>query len=81
MAQKTTDPPETEDKPAIRADISSEMNEEIEKAVALMKLRGDKDRNNRSKLIRSFVEEGLKKLAPEIAEAEAAIRKPRKPAK
>lgn len=83
MAPKTTEPPteppKADGKPAIRADISEEMDDEIEKAVALMKLRGDKDRDNRSKLIRSFVEKGLKELAADVAEAEAAVRKTPKP--
>lgn len=76
MAPKTAEP-KTE-KAAIRADIPTEMDDEIERAVALMKLRGDKALDNRSKLIRYFVERGLAELAPEIEAAQAAVRKPKK---
>ena len=69
----------TSEKPSkthIRADIPPELDEKIEKAVALMKFRGDKELGDRSKLIRKAVEDYLATLEADIARMEAAAKEP-----
>lgn len=64
----------------IRADITAELDDQIDKAVALMKFRGDKERSDRSKLIRKVLEEYVATLETDIARMEAVAKEQAPPA-
>ena len=63
-------------KAALRADCTPEMDKQIEDAVAILCLRGE--RTDKSKFIRDAVEKRLQELAPIIERAQQAVRTPPK---
>ena len=68
--EKTTEPVH------LRADITPELDEQIDLAVALMKLRGNKELSDRSKLIRRAVEQYLEGLRADIDRLRAEAQNP-----
>lgn len=60
-------------RPSLKADITPELDELVDKAVATLRLRGEKI--DRSKFIRDAVERRLRELEPIIANAEAGANK------
>lgn len=73
--------PKTPKQRPIRADITPEMDADLDKLVGLYKLRGDQERGDRSKVVRYAVEKLINEMRAEIEKAEAAAKVPAAPRK